>query len=127
MGKVGTDILVCPFSPTPLPFFYSHGRKSRADEQDNKCSWNINIALANATPEQRKVLDDNYGRKSSESEAKVKEVFAQQPIDIPGRFEKYEGETYKELTDLIEGIDESRGLKKEVFTSFLEKVYKRSK
>jgi farnesyl diphosphate synthase len=31
------------------------------------------------------------------------------------------------LTALIEKIDESRGLKKEVFTSFLEKVYKRSK
>jgi farnesyl diphosphate synthase len=101
--------------------------RSRSDEQDNKCSWNINIALANATPEQRKILDDNYGRKSPESEAKVKEVFAQAPISIPERFEKYEGETYTELSSLIEGIDESRGLKKEVFTSFLEKVYKRSK
>jgi len=83
--------------------------------------------LANATPEQRQILDDNYGRKSSESEAKVKEVFAQAPISIPERFEKYEGETFTELTQLIEGIDESKGLKREVFTSFLEKVYKRSK
>ena len=103
LGKVGTDIL------------------------DNKCSWNINIALKHATPEQRKVLDDNYGRKDSESESKVKAVFAQEPISIPERFEKYEQETYGELTQLIENIDESRGLKKEVFRSFLEKVYKRSK
>jgi farnesyl diphosphate synthase len=109
-----------------IPFWVPECR-SGTDEQDNKCSWNINIALANATPEQRKILDDNYGRKSPESEAKVKEVFAQAPISIPERFEKYEGETYTELSSLIEGIDESRGLKKEVFTSFLEKVYKRSK
>jgi farnesyl diphosphate synthase len=97
------------------------------DVQDNKCSWNINIALKHATPEQRQILDDNYGRKDPQSEAKVKEVFAQAPISIPERFEKYEQETYGELTSLIEGIDESRGLKKEVFRSFLAKVYKRSK
>jgi len=123
-------------SPLPTPilahlllniFIFYLIKNSIADGQDNKCSWNINIALANATPEQRKILDDNYGRKSSESEARVKEVFAQEPISIPERFEKYEGETYAELTKLIEGIDESKGLKREVFTSFLEKVYKRSK
>lgn len=95
--------------------------------QDNKCSWNINIALAHATPEQRQILDDNYGRKDSAAEAKVKEVFAQEPISIPARFEKYEAESHAKLTKAINEIDESKGLKREVFTSFLEKVYKRTK
>lgn len=36
IGKIGTDIL------------------------DNKCSWNINVALAKVTPEQRKVLDVSF-------------------------------------------------------------------
>jgi len=119
LGKVGTDILVSPLASAQMI--------TGTNSKDNKCSWNINIALANATPEQRQILDDNYGRKSSESESRVKEVFAQAPISIPERFEKYEGETFTELTKLIEGIDESKGLKREVFTSFLEKVYKRSK
>ena len=59
LGKVGTDILVSPLASAQM--------STGPNGKDNKCSWNINIALANATPEQRQILDDNYGRKSSES------------------------------------------------------------
>ncbi|WVQ74823.1 hypothetical protein IAR50_004430 [Cryptococcus sp. DSM 104548] len=104
IGKIGTDIL------------------------DNKCSWNINTALAHATPAQRSILDANYGQKNSTSEAAVKEVFSQAPISIPERFEAYEKESYEKINGLIESVDEAgTGLKKEVFRSFLGKVYKRSK
>jgi farnesyl diphosphate synthase len=103
IGKIGTDIL------------------------DNKCSWNVNIAIENATAEQRAVLDQHYGRKDASSEAKVKEVFSASNIDVAGRFKKYEQQSYEELTALISKIDESKGLKQEVFTSFLQKVYKRTK
>ncbi|WRT68274.1 uncharacterized protein IL334_005250 [Kwoniella shivajii] len=104
IGKIGTDIL------------------------DNKCSWNVNTALRFATEEQRKVLDENYGQKNSESEAKVKEIFSQSPISIPEKFEAYEKESYEKINGLIESVDEEgTGLKKEVFRSFLAKVYKRSK
>ena len=41
IGKIGTDIL------------------------DNKCSWNINVALKVATPEQRQVLDVRRSPSSS--------------------------------------------------------------
>ncbi|KAL8685077.1 MAG: hypothetical protein Q9218_007988, partial [Villophora microphyllina] len=51
IGKIGTDI------------------------QDNKCSWLINQALERASPEQRKVLDECYGRKDGEKEKRVKEVY----------------------------------------------------
>ncbi|KAI5450359.1 Farnesyl pyrophosphate synthetase [Naganishia albida] len=104
IGKIGTDIL------------------------DNKCSWNINVALQNATPEQRQILDENYGRRDSASEKKVKEIYAASNIDISGRFAKYEQESYDRLIKMIEQVDEAKtGLKKQVFVSFLEKVYKRSK
>ncbi|WWC93659.1 hypothetical protein V866_000494 [Kwoniella sp. B9012] len=104
IGKIGTDIL------------------------DNKCSWNVNTALKFATPEQRKILDENYGQKDSEKEAKIKAIFSQEPISIPQRFEAYEKESYEKINGLIESVDEEgTGLKKEVFKSFLAKVYKRSK
>jgi len=104
LGKIGTDIV------------------------DNKCSWCVNTALALATPEQRKVLDENYGRKDPAAEARVKEVF--EAVGVRERYAKYEADVYGRLNDLITGIPESaeRGtLKREIFTSFLEKIYKRTK
>ncbi|EIW67324.1 hypothetical protein TREMEDRAFT_69786 [Tremella mesenterica DSM 1558] len=103
IGKIGTDIL------------------------DNKCSWNINTALKVATPEQRQILDDNYGKKDSTCEARIKAVYHESPISLPERFEVYEKESYELITGLIASVDESTGVKKEVFLSFLHKVYKRDK
>ncbi|CAE6537783.1 unnamed protein product [Rhizoctonia solani] len=102
IGKIGTDIL------------------------DNKCSWCVNAALNVATPEQRKILDDNYGRKDSAAEARVKEVFTE--LELPRRYQEYEQATYEKLNALIDAIPEVEGgLKRDVFRSFLSKIYKRSK
>jgi farnesyl diphosphate synthase len=74
------------------------------------------------------IAQDNYGKKDATSEAKVKEIFSASPISIPERFETYEKESYERITSLINTVDEEKsGLKKEVFLSFLHKVYKRSK
>ncbi|KZT53664.1 terpenoid synthase [Calocera cornea HHB12733] len=101
-GKIGTDIL------------------------DNKCSWNVNVALANCTPDQRKVLDENYGRKDAVCEAKVKKVFL--AVDIPGKYTVYEQESYEKINGLINAINETPGgLKRDVFRAFLAKLYKRTK
>lgn len=70
-------------------------------------------------------MDQNYGRKNSESEAKVKVVFKE--LELENRFKEYEAESYQRIMKLIDGVDESKGLKKQVFISFLEKVYKRTK
>ena len=101
IGKIGTDI------------------------QDNKCSWLVNAALDRASPAQREVLDRNYGRKDGEMEKKVKEVYAELRLDKV--YAEFEEETVKKIRTLIEEVDESEGLKKGVFESFLEKIYKRSK
>lgn len=107
IGKVGTDIV------------------------DNKCSWCINIALSIANPEQRKILDECYGRKDAEKEAKVKAVYEE--IGLPARYRAYEEEAYQRITTLINDIPEPEPgtdngfLRREVFTSFLNKIYKRTK
>ncbi|KAH7886779.1 isoprenoid synthase domain-containing protein [Phlebopus sp. FC_14] len=107
IGKVGTDIV------------------------DNKCSWCVNIALSIATPEQRKILDENYGQKDAVKEAKVKALY--EAIGLRERYRVYEEAAYKRITGLIEQIPEPEAatdagvLRREVFTSFLNKIYKRSK
>ncbi|KAL8770442.1 MAG: hypothetical protein Q9209_003868 [Squamulea sp. 1 TL-2023] len=101
IGKIGTDI------------------------QDNKCSWVINQALERASPEQRKVLDGCYGRKDKEMEAKVKEIF--QELELEKVYLEYEENAVAKIREMIAKVDESEGLKKGVFESFLKKIYRRSK
>ena len=101
IGKIGTDIL------------------------DNKCSWLVNKALEIATPEQRKVLEDNYGRKDQEKEANVKKLYDE--LNLDQIYKNYEEKRVGEIRQKIAAVDESEGLKKTVFESFLAKIYKRSK
>ncbi|KAF7328553.1 Fructose-bisphosphate aldolase [Mycena venus] len=96
------------------------------DIVENKCSWCVNIALALATPEQRKVLDENYGRKDPAAEARVKEVF--EAVGVRERFAKYEVDMYEQLKELVAAIPEGpeRGtLKRQIFMIYLEKIHKR--
>lgn len=101
LGKIGTDIV------------------------DNKNSWCINIALQKASAEQRKVLDENYGRKDSQREARVKEVYRQ--VGVEQIYKAYEQSAYQKIVGLVDQIDEKPGqLKKEVFLAFLRKIFGRT-
>lgn len=100
-GKIGTDIL------------------------DNKCGWLINKALQKASQSQRKVLDENYGKKDKISEERVKKIFVE--LEIEQEYLDYEDQVVSKIRQSIAQVDESRGLKKEVFEVFLNKIYKRSK
>ena len=101
LGKIGTDIL------------------------DNKNSWVVNIALQSVTPAQRKILDDNYGRKDSECEKRVKEVF--KAVDVEGKYKAYEQQAYQKIVGLVNQVPEEGGeLKREVFMAFLNKIFGRT-
>lgn len=101
IGKIGTDI------------------------QDNKCSWVVNQALLMASPAQRKVLDECYGRKDKAMEERCKGVFEE--LKIQEVYARYEEKKVGEIRGMIEKVNEGEGLKKSVFESFLGKIYKRSK
>lgn len=102
IGKIGTDIV------------------------DNKCSWVVNTAIRLASPAQRAVLDANYGRKDAAKEALVKALYEE--LGIRAVYAAYEERIVGELNTKIEEIVEVEGgLKREVFKSFLGKIYKRSK
>jgi len=110
IGKIGTDII------------------------DNKCSWCINTALTVASPAQRKILDENYGQKDTTKEGKVKVVFKE--VDIPAKYQEYEENAYRKIMGMIEQIpdvkvtptydDEPVVLQRQVFKTFLDKIYKRT-
>ncbi|KAI4213896.1 MAG: hypothetical protein LQ351_003591 [Letrouitia transgressa] len=101
IGKIGTDI------------------------QDNKCSWLINEALKRSTAQQRQILEENYGQKNADAEAKVKAVYEE--MDLDAVYKDYEAEKVRQIRELINSIDESEGLKKSIFEGFLDKIYKRTK
>lgn len=99
--------------------------KIGTDIQDNKCGWLINVALEHATPEQRRILDENYGQKDAAKEEKVKKVFAE--IGVADIYHEYEERVAGDIKQLIDNVDTSEGLKKDVFTVFFKKIYKRQK
>ncbi|KAL9060913.1 MAG: hypothetical protein Q9162_000357 [Coniocarpon cinnabarinum] len=101
LGKVGTDI------------------------KDNKCSWLVNQALERATPEQKQRLAQNYGRKDDEAERQVKALYKE--IRLNEVYQRYEEDAVTKIRGMIERVDESEGLKKEVFEEFLKKIYKRTR
>ena len=68
---------------------------------------------------------ENYGRKDSEAEARVKKVYNELKLDQD--YYEYEEKVVTELKKKIAAVDESRGFKAEVLSAFLNKIYKRCK
>ena len=100
IGKVGTDI------------------------QDSKCGWLVVQALKMANKEQRRVIEDNYGKDSPECIERVKQVYNE--LSLENHFRDYEEKSYVEIRAEIEAIDESH-VPRKVFVDLLEKIYKRKK
>jgi len=122
IGKVGTDIV------------------------DNKCGWLACTALAIATPEQYAVMEKYYGVRPTEAElkagaghkgkglgaaeARIKELYHEMKLEQ--LYKEYQEKVVTKLRALIEQVDETPsepggvGLKREVFTTFLEKIYGRT-
>ena len=68
IGKIGTDI------------------------QDNKCGWLVVQALKRCDDSQRKIIEENYGKKDAECEKRVKELYV--ALEMESVYKKYEEESY---------------------------------
>ena len=96
-GKVGTDI------------------------QDGKCSWLMATALERCSSGQRRRLEEHYGSSESAEVAEVLEVYRE--LGLQQVFRDYEERFFAEASQRIEKVE---GLPTEVFSLFLDRVYKRT-
>ncbi|XP_063788515.1 farnesyl pyrophosphate synthase-like isoform X2 [Pseudophryne corroboree] len=99
IGKIGTDI------------------------QEKKCTWLVVEALKRVTPEQRKILEENYGHDDVDKVQKVKQLY--EDLGMSAVYRQYEEESYQRLQILIS--QHANGLPKEIFLGLARKIYKRQK
>lgn len=102
-----------------------HIGKIGTDIKDNKCSWLVNKALQIVTPEQKEILEKNYGRKDDECERVIKELYAE--LGLEQIYREYEAGAIKDIRSKIAEVDESKGLKREALDMFLRKIEGRSR
>lgn len=98
IGKVGTDI------------------------EENTCTWMIVQALKHVSPEQRSLLDKNYGKKEKEHVDVVKQIY--RDIDLPQKFAQFEQDSYVTLRKMIDEVD---NMPTGAFEFLLGKIHKRDK
>jgi farnesyl diphosphate synthase len=113
--QIQDDYLDCYGSPEVIG-------KIGTDIQDNKCSWLVVQALDRASPKQRRVLEENYGRHEASCVAKVKKLYEE--LDLEQVFLQYEEESYARIQTLLK---QAKELPTEVFEFLLHKIYKRAK
>ncbi|XP_041094989.1 farnesyl pyrophosphate synthase [Polyodon spathula] len=97
--------------------------KIGTDIEDNKCSWLVVETLKRASPEQRRVLEESYGRHDPGSVSRVKSLYAE--LGMPALFQEHEERSYQHLHELIQR--HANTLPHAVFLSFAQKIYKRNK
>lgn len=99
--------------------------KHGTDIRDGKCSWLIVVALQRANKQQRAVLKECYGSSSEGDVARVKAIYEE--LKIPRVFRNYEEESYLDIRthiDQLPGAGEV--IPPQIFTTFLERIYKRN-
>ena len=103
-----------------LDVFGALGRtkKDGTDIQENKCSWVIMKALEVCSDDQKQILEDNYGRDSPQALATVRAVFETLPLEQ--MYDEEERNWKARISRMIEDVDETEGLRKEVFRKLLE-------
>jgi farnesyl diphosphate synthase len=99
IGKIGTDI------------------------QDHKCCWLVVQALERVTPEQRAVLEANYGKHDDESVARVKALYNE--LDMPSIYAAQEEASLQRINDKLAAHKDL--LEPKLFADIIKRVHGRQK
>lgn len=91
------------------------------DIKEGRCSWLAVVALQRATPQQKEVLTNCYGKNDPESEASVKKLYEE--LGLPNTYSIYEEKSYNIIRHHIQQL--SAGLPHDLFMKFMEKLYRR--
>ncbi|XP_068108657.1 farnesyl pyrophosphate synthase-like [Hyperolius riggenbachi] len=97
--------------------------KASTDIQENKCTWLVIEALKRVTPEQRRLLEENYGQDEAEKVQRVKQLYVE--LDLPTIYRQYEEESYQKLQTLIS--QHANGLSRDIYLGIAHVLYKRQK
>ncbi|RGP59874.1 farnesyl pyrophosphate synthetase [Fusarium longipes] len=89
-----------------------------SDIRDGKCTWLILQALEKATPAQKLALKKSYGKQGSEKV--VRDIYDQLGLDAA--YKELKKCMSRNIRSKVDGIDETGGVRKEVFTQFLDKI-----
>lgn len=93
------------------------------DIKDHKCSWLVVQALQRVTPEQRAVLNANYGKDDKKNEAAVKSLYKE--LGLEAVYQAQEDDSFVRIKALID--DNTAILPAGVFMPILIKIHNRDK
>lgn len=93
------------------------------DIEDRKCSWLVVQALLKGSEEDRKVLEENYGKEDLLSVSNVKDLYNK--LGMQKLYSTYEDESFKNINSLIQ--TQGKEFPKELFLFLAQKIYKRQK
>ena len=112
--QIQDDYLDCYGDPKVI------GKVGR-DIEEKKCGWLVVQALKIATPAQRKIIEDNYGRDDPTCVARVKALY--RDLNIERIYLDYEEKSYQHIRSLF---TKTALVPKAVYESFISKIYKRT-
>nr|AHH34857.1 farnesyl diphosphate synthase [Epicauta gorhami] len=91
------------------------------DIREGKCTWLSVVALQRANPQQRKIMEEYYGRPDMEAVKIIKKLYEE--LSLPNTYAIYEEESFNIIRTHIQQI--SKGLPHQVFFKMMEALYKR--
>lgn len=112
--QVQDDYLDCYGDPKVI------GKVGR-DIEEKKCGWLVCQALLRATPDQKQLIETQYGREDPVCVRNIKALYKQ--LDLEAVYKRYEEESFQQLKGRI---DKASYVPKAVYIGLLQKIYKRS-